>query len=106
MTAAFMRPLPTPIGDGLTELTTSIQFDPVMLAPPDPSPHDPLGLPPQPLRAVHWPALIQECVLRIRAVLAHPLLPCSLIRQLEPGVGLGALPARRPTFVRALEAGL
>ncbi|MBN9404713.1 MAG: PcfJ domain-containing protein [Burkholderiales bacterium] len=73
MTAAFMRPLPTPIGDGLTELTTSIQFDPVMLAPPDPSPHDPLGLPPQPLRAVHWPALIQECVLRIRAVLAHPI---------------------------------
>ncbi len=73
MTAAFMRPLPTPIGDGLTKLTTSIQFDPVMLAPPEPSPHDPLGLPPQHLRAVHWPALIEECVARIRAALAHPI---------------------------------
>ncbi|MBN9407476.1 MAG: PcfJ domain-containing protein [Burkholderiales bacterium] len=72
MTAAFMQPLPTPIGAGTTKLPTSIQFDPVMLAPPGPSLHGSLGLPPQHLREVHWPALVEECATRIRAALAQP----------------------------------
>lgn len=72
MNPALLQALPTRIGDGTTRLPTSIQFDPVMLAPPEPSLHGPLGLPPQHLRDVHWPALIEACVARIRAALAEP----------------------------------
>lgn len=72
MNRTMLQALPTPIGAGTTKLPTSIQFDPVMLAPPEPSLHGPLGLPPQHLRDVHWPALIEACVARIRAALAQP----------------------------------
>ena len=68
----IFNPLPTRIGNQLTRLPTSIQFDPVMLAPPGQILHCSLGLPPQHLRAVHWPALLEECVSRIRAALAQP----------------------------------
>lgn len=64
--------MPTPIGQGLTKLRPSIQFDPVMLAPPAQSLHGTLGLPPQHLREVHWPALLEECVARVRAAIADP----------------------------------
>ena len=72
MNPEILKPLPTRIGDELTRLPTSVQFDPMMLAPPGQSLHCSLGLPPQHLRAVHWPALLEECVSRIRAALAKP----------------------------------
>ena len=72
MKAAYLHALPAPIGEGTTKLPTSIQFDPVMLASPASSLRCTLGLPPQHLRAVHWPALVEECVARVRAALAQP----------------------------------
>lgn len=65
--------VPTAIGQGLTKLLPSIQFDPVMLPPPGQSLRCSLGLPPQHLREVHWPALVEECVARIRAAIAEPV---------------------------------
>ncbi|MBS0415957.1 MAG: PcfJ domain-containing protein [Proteobacteria bacterium] len=73
MNCTMFQALPTPIGDGTTKLPSSIWFDPVMLAPPTPSLRGPLGLPPQHLRELHWPALLEECVARIRAALARPI---------------------------------
>ncbi len=70
--ARALHALPTPIGDGFTKLPTSVQFDPVMLPPPGSSLRCTLGLPPQHLREVHWPALLEECVARIQAAVAQP----------------------------------
>lgn len=61
------------IGGELTRLPTLAHFDPMMLASPAPSLHCTLGLPPQHLREVHWPALLEECVTRVRAAIANPV---------------------------------
>ena len=63
----------TAIGDGTTALLPSIQFDPSMLPPPAVKLPCRLGLPPQHLRAVHWPALLEECVARVAAAIAQPV---------------------------------
>lgn len=72
--------LPTPlllprtsIGDDVTALLPSIQFDPAMLPPPAVKLPCRLGLPPQHLRAVHWPALLEACADRVAHAIAHPV---------------------------------